>query len=324
MRVPAQCVSDGEVSPAAATAAERGPAGLWWLARLVQQEDLNFLLTNRLPRQAVTRFVGWFSRIENPLVCRASLAVWKVFAGGLDLGEARKTRFTSVHDCFIRQLKEGARPIDRDESVAVSPCDAIVGAHGSVRGTEVIQAKGFPYTLDDLLGDRELVERHRDGIFVTLRLRSSMYHRFHAPCEGTVSRVTYISGDTWNVNPIALRRVERLFCKNERAAIELVPADGAAPLTLVAVAAVGVACIRLHCLGEPLDLEYAGPRRIDCDRPCAKGDELGWFELGSTIIVFASQDFALCGGVSEGSPIRMGEPLMVRRSHPTRTGASHG
>ena len=83
----------------------------------------------------------------------------------------------------------------------------------------MLQAKGFPYTLADLLGDEELARYYRGGEFVTLRLTSSMYHRFHAPYDCRVEQVDYISGDTWNVNPIALKRVERLFCKNERAVI---------------------------------------------------------------------------------------------------------
>src|SRR4029077_2154676 len=107
--------------------------------------------------------------------------------------------------------------IDPDPGVVTSPCDAVVGAFGCVQGDQAIQAKGFPYSVRDLLADEQLVERHRGGKFVTLLLRASMYHRFHAPCDGRVRRVNYISGDTWNVNPIALRRVERLFCKNERA-----------------------------------------------------------------------------------------------------------
>ena len=122
-----------------------------------------------------------------------------------------------MHDCFIRQLKDGARPVDRSAEILVSPCDAIVGATGTIAGTDLYQIKGFPYTLEELLCDPDLVEAHRDGRYVTLRLTSSMYHRFHAPHDCRVDQVTYISGDTWNVNPIALRRVEKLFCKNERA-----------------------------------------------------------------------------------------------------------
>ena len=103
----------------------------------------------------------------------------------------------------------------------VSPCDAIVGACGAIAGRELYQAKGFPYTLQDLLCDPALVEAHRNGRYVTLRLTSSMYHRFHAPHDGRLERVIYVSGDTWNVNPIALKRIERLFCKNERAVLRM-------------------------------------------------------------------------------------------------------
>ncbi len=113
------------------------------LSRLTQQEDLNFLLTNRIPRRLVTRFIGWFSKIEQPLVRDLSIGLWRLFSD-LDLSEAKKSQFKSMHDCFIRELKEGTRPIDADPSVLVSPCDAIVGACGAIAGTEVVQVKGFP------------------------------------------------------------------------------------------------------------------------------------------------------------------------------------
>jgi phosphatidylserine decarboxylase len=280
-----------------------------WLDRLSQHERLNFLLTNRLPRRYVTLFMGWFSRLENPLVRAASFALWRAFGGDLRLHEAERTTFKSVHDCFTRKLKPGARPIDTDPCAIVSPCDAIVGAHGAIRGTEVFQAKGFPYTLDELLGNDRLVAKYRDGVFVTLRLRSNMYHRFHAPCDARVREVIYVSGDTWNVNPIALARVERLFCKNERALIEL-ELGRPAGLLLVPVAAILVASIRLHCLAAPLTLTYRGPNRLPCDAAYAKGDEMGWFEHGSTILVFGTKHFAFCDDVREGMPIQMGRPLL--------------
>jgi phosphatidylserine decarboxylase len=276
------------------------------LLKVLHQEDINFLLTNRIPRRLATRCIGWFSKIENPLLARASIAVWRLFAD-LDLGDARQQSFNSLHACFTRALKPGARPVDADPQILTSPCDAIVGACGTVAGTEVLQAKGFPYTLHDLLADPALVEAYRGGTYVTLRLTSSMYHRFHAPHDGTVERVTYISGDTWNVNPIALRRVERLFCKNERAVIRTRLAQGHL-VTLVPVAAILVASIRLHFLDVVMNMNYRGAAAIDCNAAFRKGDELGWFEHGSTIIVFAPPGFQLC--VREGAVIRMGRALM--------------
>ena len=281
------------------------------IASLVANEDLNFLLTNRLPRHAVTRFMGWYSRIDSPLLTRLSIAVWRLFTE-LDLSEAAENRYRSLHACFTRALKPGMRPIDLDPAVICSPSDAIVGACGPVQGTEVIQAKGFPYQVADLLGSEALAERYRDGSYVTLRLTSAMYHRFHAPDDCVVDRVTYISGDTWNVNPVALKRVERLFCKNERAVIEARLTADDMPLLLVPVAAILVASIRLHWLDVLLHLRYRGPNVIPCAARFLRGEEMGWFEHGSTIIVFAPKGHSLCEGIAEGTRIRMGQGLLLR------------
>jgi phosphatidylserine decarboxylase len=278
------------------------------IERIVQQDDINFLLTNRIPRRSLTLAMGWLSRIENPVVCAACIALWRLFSD-LDLRESKETRFKSLHDCFTRELKEGARPIVTDPDLLVSPCDAIVGACGTVKDGTVLQAKGAPYPLIDLLGDAELVRYYRGGEFATLRLTSSMYHRFHAPYDCRVEQVNYISGDTWNVNPSALARVEHLFCKNERAVIRCRLPSGAL-LTLVPVAAVLVASIRLKFLDVLLHLRYRGPNVIACDAPFSKGEEMGWFEHGSTIIVFAPAGISLCPELIAGGRIQMGRPLM--------------
>src|SRR5271165_7169619 len=242
------------------------------IARIAQQEDLNFLLTNRIPRRLLTRLMGRVSRIENPWVCSACIALWRLFTD-LDLSDAK------------------------------------VGACGTVADGTVLQAKGFPYPLIDLLQDPELVSYYRDGRYATLRLTSAMYHRFHAPLDCRVDQVTYVSGDTWNVNPIALARVERLFCKNERAIIRCrLPAGEL--LTLVPVAAVLVASIRLHFLDVLLHMRYRGPNVMYCEAAMLKGQEMGWFEHGSTIIVFAPRGFSLCENIRSGERIKMGQALM--------------
>ena len=279
--------------------------------RLLLQEDLNFLLTNRIPRQALTRFMGWFSQIRHPWVCRASIAVWRAFTE-LDLSDARKQRFDSLHDCFTRELKPGARTVDMTPGVLASPCDGIVGANGTVEQGLLLQAKGFPYRMADLFGRAERAAAFDGGSYVTLRLTSSMYHRFHAPHDATVEHVSYISGDTWNVNPIALKRVERLFCRNERVVIRLRLPDGT-PLALVPVAAILVASIRLHCLNVLLHLRWGGATEMPCQARVNKGQELGWFEHGSTIIVFAPPGFMLAPGIKTGQGIRMGQALMQRQ-----------
>jgi phosphatidylserine decarboxylase len=284
------------------------------IASFVGQEDINFLLTNRLPRRLATRLVGWFSKVENPIVSRASIAAWKMFAD-LDLSDAATTDFPSMHACFTRALKPGARPVDDRSDIMVSPCDAIVGACGKIEGDRLYQVKGFPYTLGDLVGDAVKDESFRNGRFVTLRLTSSMYHRFHAPHDLSVDQVNYISGDTWNVNPIALRRVEKLFCKNERAVVHCRLKATGQPFLLVPVAAILVACIRFHFCDTLRQLRSNSSRagvnhQIPCSAEFNKGQEMGWFEHGSTIIVFAPDGFELAEGVGEGTPIRMGRALM--------------
>jgi phosphatidylserine decarboxylase len=271
--------------------------------------DLSFLLTNRVPRRALTRFMGWLSPIEHPWVSSAALGLWKAFSD-LDLGDAKKNEFRSVQDCFTRELKAGARPVDPDPAVLVSPCDAIVGAHGVVADGTVLQAKGFPYTLAELLGDGALARSYEGGRFVTLRITPTMYHRFHAPADLRVEQVTYISGDTWNVYPIALERVERLFCRNERAVLRCRLSATNLPILLVPVAAILVASIRLHCADVLLHMKYRGPNQIPCDARYAKGEEMGWFQHGSTIIALVPAGIDFHEALRAGRRIHMGEPLL--------------
>jgi len=276
--------------------------------RLLQQESLNFVLTNRLPRVALTRFMGRFSKVRHPLVRDVSIALFKSF-GGLDLSEAKKQQFDSLHDCFVRELKDGARPFDADPQVVCSPSDGIIGGHGRIAGDELLQIKGMPYSLAELLGSAELAARHQGGSYVTLRLRASMYHRFHAPTDCTVKRVTHIQGDMWNVNPIALKRVPSLYCRNDRAVIEAALSAGQA-LTLVPVGAILVASVRLHFLGLNLHHDYRGEQVIDCDAPLQRGQEMGWFEHGSTIVVLAPKGLTLVDGLDTGTEVRAGQALL--------------
>jgi len=280
-----------------------------WRDRVLLQEDLNFLLTNRVPRIALTRLMGWYSRIDSPRLTRVSVALWRLFTE-LDLSDAAPGPYRSLRDVFTRALRPGARPFDPDPDVLCSPCDAIVGANGSVQGTTAWQAKGFPYRLQDLMGE-SAAARFANGRFVTLRLTSAMYHRFHAPSDVRLRHVTYFSGDTWNVNPIALRRIERLFCRNERAVLLTELPDGT-PMAIVAVAAILVASIRLHALDVTLHLRYRGPNEIPCDVALPRGAELGWFEHGSTLILFVPPTFALVEGIDTGTRVRAGQALWRR------------
>lgn len=280
------------------------------IRKLFANEDLNFLLTNRIPRHTATVWMGWFSKIEIPWVRDLSIYVWRIFTD-VDLSEAKKQSFKSLHDCFVRELREGVRSIDPHESVVTSPSDGIVGECGSITNGQVFQAKGFPYKISELLGASVDPQSLEGGVYVTLRLTSAMYHRFHAPYQGKIDRVVYHSGDTWNVNPIALRRIEKLFCMNERAMISMRIGSAQHQIYLVPVAAILVASIRLHGLNILLNSRYRGDHNIECDLTCTKGQELGWFEHGSTIIVFAPRGFELAPGIKSGEHIKMGCSLLT-------------
>ena len=272
------------------------------------REELSFLLTNRVPRRWLTLLMGRLSPLEVPVLSPAAIGLWKMFSD-LDLSEAKKSRFVSLQDCFIRELKPGARPVAQDPATLVSPCDGIVGACGTIDRGTVLQAKGFPYTLTELLNDASFAEVYEGGQYVTLRITPTMYHRFHAPHDLEVHHVTYVSGDTWNVYPIALRKVQRLFCRNERAILRCRLSSTGTPIALVPVAAILVASIRLHCADVLLHLKYPGPNEIPCSARYEKGQEMGWFQHGSTIIALVPKGVSLNEGVAEGKRIRVGEPL---------------
>ena len=278
--------------------------------RLGQNESLSFLATNRLlPRRLATRWFGKFSQIEQPLIRDLSLATWRMFTD-LDLSDAATQEFASLHECFIRELRPGARPVDPDPEAVTSPCDGIVVMCGQVEGTRVFQVKGSSYDLSELLLDPALAEQYQDGCYVTLRLTSAMYHRLHAPYDTTIEHVTYVAGDTWNTHPATLQRVPKLYCKNERAILRARLRPSGHLLAIVPVAAILVASIRLHFLDVLLHLKHPGPNELPCSATAAKGEELGYFQHGSTVVLFAPRGFTLAESIAPGRSVRMGQALL--------------
>lgn len=168
--------------------------------------------------------------------------------------------------------------------------------------------KGFAYGIEELLVNPELALKFQGCRYVTIRITASMYHRMHSPLDGVINQVDYIHGDTWNVNPVALKRVEKLFCKNERAVLSGHTVQGE-PFAIVPVAAILVAGIRLHCTGQVFNQNYTGPQRVNTHAPIRKGEELGWFEHGSTIVLFVPPSWKLVPGMEEGGQLRMGQAL---------------
>jgi phosphatidylserine decarboxylase len=274
-------------------------------------EWFNYRLTNIGPRRQASIWMGRVSRIQSPRLTRLAIWIWNHF-DRLELEDSPPQTYASIQACFTRPIRPETRPIDQHPDVLISPCDAILGAHGRIEGQRLYQIKGKPYLLEELIGPVPQDHPWRQGYFVTLRIKASMYHRFHAPADGQLVKAWHRSGDAWNVNPATLKRVDRLFCQNERACLSYQLLAGES-LALVPVAAVWVAGIRVHALqglawhDTPQPLEgLSAPSQV-------KGEEMGWFEHGSTIVVITPDSFELVKGLEEGHRLKMGQALLRRR-----------
>lgn len=288
-------------------------------------DDLNFLLTNRFPRLAVSSLMGVISRWEHPWFVNTALWLWNACAN-LNLHEAEKSRFVSIKDCFTRALKPGMRPIHQQETtsmhqpaILLSPCDGILGAQGLVEEGTLLQIKGMQYRLDELLLDSESAAKLEGYRYLTIRITASMYHRLHSPASLKIRRIQWIAGDCWNVNPIALKRVQKLFCRNHRAVVytELDFGDKKGfhkgdTCVIVPVAAVLVGALRLHAVGKVVD-QHTAPFKLDVDdKQVQAGEELGWFEHGSTVVMLVPAHYHWVEGLREGSSLKMGQVLLQR------------
>jgi phosphatidylserine decarboxylase len=266
-----------------------------------------------VPQNALSRLVGGLARARLPRSVRC--AAMRAFAAryGVELSEcAALETFETFVDFFARPLRPGLRPIAAGEDVIVSPVDAVVSQEGHAAGGRLLQAKGIEFTLEALLGEAALAARFRGGPFATLYLSPRDYHRIHFPLGGRIVGYRYLPGRLWPVNPASVRAVPGLFTVNERLATLL-----ETPLGACAVVAVGATIVgRIRVSYDPAapysNRPRAGPvaRDYNTPIPVKKGDELGAFEMGSTVILlFEPGRVALLGAVVEGARVRVGEPL---------------
>ncbi len=298
-----------DICPAPPTPAPSAPSALSrTIAKLTDIESVNYALTNWLPRRSATRAMGWLSKVEQPLVARGLIAVWRTFCD-VDLSDAAEAKWPSLHAAFIRRLRPGARTFRAQAHQLSAPSDGIIVASGRIDGDSIIQAKGRRYSIAELTGGEGTA--YIGGSFVTLRLTAGMYHRFHAPQDAVVERVRYFPGDCFNVNPPALKRVDRLYCRNERATVRMRMGDGT-PVLLVPVAAILVAAIRLTFLDTVKLLRERADPIVTLATPVAQGHEMGWFEHGSTIVMLVPAPFAVGIGVATGDRVRAGDVLFDR------------
>ena len=276
---------------------------------------LSLRLLGLYPKKAGSVAVGAAARATLPRSLREPLLGRFAASYRVDLAEAEKplADYVSFLDFFTRRLKPGLRPQDPPVPGALnSPVDGALIASGRVEAGTLIQAKGLPYRLDELLAADPLAGRFEGGAFATLYLSPRDYHRIHVPCPGRVLSVGRVEGELWPVNEASTAFTPGLYVRNRRA---YWIAEGTGEDEGLDVAAVMVAAT--HVGGVVVDPRWLGGRslpsrgRLDVPGlPCAPGDDLGTFELGSTVVLVVG------GARSSGfawtrphGPVRVGQRL---------------
>lgn len=252
------------------------------------------------------------ARLPGPLL-RGLIRAWIRFYG-VDMSEAEApvASYRTFNQFFTRALRAGVRPVDAAPDVVVSPCDARVYGLGPIADGRIEQVKGKTYSVAELLGSVAQAQAYQEAAQATLYLSPAMYHRVHWPADGKVTGWRHVPGRLYPVNALAVANVDRLFAVNERVAIHL---DTAAfgPLAVILVGATNVGRITLSFDRLATNTGTAGgwftpPQPIAVRR----GDELGAFNLGSTVVLLAANAALASAGPSPGHLVRMGQALWRR------------
>jgi phosphatidylserine decarboxylase len=267
-----------------------------------------------IPHHAVSRATYWFARRRGPWV--AALIRWFVRRFGVDLSEAQRPdpgAYATFNDFFVRALRPGARPIEGDEDTVVSPADGRIHGLGTLGPGALLQAKGMGFTTTRLLGgDPRDARPFEHGAWCTVYLSPRDYHRVHMPCSGRLRRMVHVPGRLYTVAPYATRHIPGLFARNERVVCLFDTAHG--PMAVVLVGAINVAAIDTVWAGPVTPAPRGAIGRWDYGEagPClARGEELGRFNMGSTVIVLLSAPVRWDPALGPGRPVRMGQALGV-------------
>ena len=272
-----------------------------------------------MPQLYLTQLAGWFAQQKWGAVTHF---VIKVFAKkyNVDMSEAKKENFSdyeSFNQFFIRELKDDARKINENPTALCLPADGRVSQIGHIDDERLLQAKGHFFSLSDLLaGDEELVNTFKNGEFATIYLSPRDYHRVHMPCDATLRKMIYVPGDLFSVNPFLAEHVPNLFARNERVICVFDTAFG--PMVQILVGAtitasmstVWAGVINPPRTGEIKVWTYQGDNTIKL----TKGQEMGAFQLGSTVInLFPANSVTLAEHLEVDVPVRMGEILATMK-----------
>ena len=290
------------------------------------RERLLVDLVRWAPKGTFSRLVGFCAKRPIPRRLRSSL--YRAFARrvGADLDEVERPleEYRTFDEFFTRKLRPGARSIAGDEDVVVSPCDGTVSACGTAHAGVMIQAKGRDYRVFALLCDRAAADRFEGGSYVTIYLAPRDYHRVHTPLGGRVSGYHHIPGAFFPVNALAVKHIDGLFTKNERLITYLDSPAGEVAVVMVAATGVGhmtvtYDSVETHRPGRSRPAERV---RFSQPPPIRRGDELGTFHLGSTVVLLFEPGRVKLEPMTAGQRIRLGEPIARRLSTVARGDAA--
>ncbi|EGM71750.1 archaetidylserine decarboxylase [Shewanella sp. HN-41] len=279
-------------------------------------DKVKIALQYMLPKHLLSRLVGKLAAAQAGALTTAAIK-WFIKQYKIDMSEAAQSEpeaYKSFNDFFTRALKAGIRPVNQDPQIMVHPVDGAVSQLGPIKDGRIFQAKGHHYSSLTLLGDQANdAKRFEGGDFATIYLAPKDYHRIHMPIKGTLSKMTYVPGELFSVNPLTAKHVPGLFARNERVVAIFETERG--PLAMVLVGATIVASIETVWAGtitpptgkQVFTWEYPtqGPDAITLD----KGDEMGRFKLGSTVVMLFAEDAidTFAEGVEAEAVTRMGQ-----------------
>ena len=275
-------------------------------------EKLKVLPQYLMPKRLITELAGKLASGEHGGMTTKAIR-WFIKRYQVNMAEALNpdpASYKSFNAFFTRPLKEGARPLA--DSTLVCPVDGAISQCGPIEGEQIFQAKGHSYTATTLLGnDRELAKAFIDGTFATLYLSPKDYHRIHMPCQGKLKLMRYVPGDLYSVNPVTARNVPGLFARNERLVCVFDGEQGPFVMVLVGATIVGSMATVWHGLVNPPRAKDIVDYRYDNEAIVLnKGDEMGRFLLGSTVVLlFPKNQWQLPVDWTATRPIRMGEAM---------------
>jgi phosphatidylserine decarboxylase len=272
-----------------------------------------------LPRKRISRAVGRVAGTPAPSeILRRAIDLY-VRAYQVDLSEAvvPALGFRSFDEFFTRALKPGSRPLEGGTETLVSPADGLVEAAGPVERGASIRVKGQRYEVGELLGDAADAERYEGGTFAVIYLSPRDYHRVHAPVSGPAHTLRHVGGTLLPVNSFGVANYPRLFARNERVAV-LQRSEPFGEVATVLVGAVGVGRISIAFDAEMMTNVGRSPTTRRWAPSAApevpRGEELGAFHLGSTVVLFVERVASLEWRVRPGDRVRVGQALAVRGS----------